>query len=312
MDKFLSCDWGTSSFRLRLISVPALQVLGEEKSSEGIASTFNLWRERNKAEEDRFDFYLSILQKAIKSLEQQLQNSLENIPVIISGMASSTIGMMEIPYKYLPFHLDGSDLISKKINRTDGFSHDIFIISGVRTDDDVMRGEETQLAGCSSGESGLFIFPGTHSKHILVKDRKAVDFKTYMTGEFFELLAGKSILSSSVNKTTVTDQSFAAFDKGVNDGQSNLLHASFLVRTNHVFNKYSKEENYYYLSGVLIGGELKDLDDVTHAPIFLIGAEELCFYYERALQFLMPGEQIKTINADKATINGQYKFLPSP
>ena len=308
MDKFLSCDWGTSSFRLRLISLPGLIVLADEKSGEGIASVFNLWKEKKIIEENRFDFYLSVLNKGIKNLEQQLQTGLKNIPVIISGMASSSIGMIEIPYKSLPFHVDGSDLIAKKIAGIDGFPNEIFFISGIRTENDVLRGEETQLVGCSE-EDGLYLFPGTHSKHITVKNRSAVDFKTYMTGEFFGLLADKSILSTSVVKTTATDQSLQAFDKGVNDAALNLLHAAFLVRTNQLFNKYSKEENYYYLSGLLIGSELKDLKNTSHSNIFLVGAEELCSYYKKALQILEPGKSIKTINADEATIKGQYKII---
>lgn len=308
MDKFLSCDWGTTSFRIRLVLCPDLQVLAEETSGEGISSTFNLWKEENLREEKRFDFYLSVLKKRIKSLEQKQQHSLKKIPVVISGMASSSIGMMEMPYKSLPFRLNGSDLVAKKIKRTDNFPHDIFIISGIRTEDDVIRGEETQLLGCSSGD-GFFIFPGTHSKHIIVKDGMAVDFKTFMTGEFFDLLTSKSILSSSVNKSKATEQFLNVFDKGVKDGQSNLLHASFLVRTNQLFNKYSKEENFYYLSGLLIGNELRDLNGLINGDIFLIGAKELCSYYDRALQSLMPGKKIAAINADEATIKGQYKIF---
>jgi 2-dehydro-3-deoxygalactonokinase len=202
-------------------------------------------------------------------------------------------------------------LVTKKLDKTDNFPHDILIISGIRTENDVIRGEETQLAGCLLMDDGLFIFPGTHSKHILVKDGIAIDFKTYMTGELFELLATKSILSSSLVKGSVTDQSLQAFDEGVNDAGLNLLHASFLVRTNQLFNKYSKKENYYYLSGLLIGCELKDLKNASHSNIFLIGTRELCSYYEKALQILEPEKKIKTINAEEATIKGQYKIYSS-
>ena len=309
MDKFLSCDWGTSSFRIRLVSVPDLQVLAEERSDDGIAATFNSWKGENANEENRFEFYLSILKNRIKNLEQKLQSSLENTLVIISGMASSTIGMMEMPYKSLPFNLDGSDLMTKKINKKAHFPNDIFIISGIRTENDVIRGEETQLAGCASTDEGLFIFPGTHSKHILVKNGIALDFKTYMTGEFFDLIAGKSILASSVTKAPFREKSMQAFDEGVRDADLNLLHASFLVRTNQIFNRYSKEENYYYLSGLLIGSELKDLKHTNEASIFLIGAKELSLYYERALQVVTPERKIKKVNADEATIKGQYKVF---
>ena len=309
MDKFLSCDWGTSSLRIRLVSVPELQVLAEERSDEGIAATFNSWKEKNANEENRFEFYLYILKNRIKNLEQHLQSSLKNIPVIISGMASSTIGMMEMPYKSLPFNLDGSDLVTKKINKKAHFPNDIFIISGIRTENDVIRGEETQLAGCASTDEGLFIFPGTHSKHILVKNGIALDFKTYMTGEFFDLIAGKSILASSVTKAPFREKSMQAFDEGVRDADLNLLHASFLVRTNQIFNRYSKEENYYYLSGLLIGSELKDLKHGDEENIFLIGTDELCSHYQRALQVIVAGRKIKIISADEATIKGQYKIF---
>ena len=308
MNKFLSCDWGTSSFRIRLISLPELDIVAEGKSDEGIAPTFNLWKEQNKEEEYRFDFYLSVLQKGIKNLEWQLETMLGNAPVIISGMASASIGMIDLPYKHLPVHADGSDLMIKKFNKTDSFPHDIFIVSGVRTVNDVIRGEETQLAGCSSAQDGLFIFPGTHSKHIWVKDGIVVDIKTYMTGEFFELLATKSILSSSVAKALATDRLLHAFDKGVNDAGLNLLHASFLVRTNQLFNTYSKEENYFYLSGLVIGGELKELKNTNDTDIILVGAVELCSYYEKALAILEPEKKIKTISSEQATIKGQYKI----
>src|SRR5262245_12577368 len=101
-------------------------------------------------------------------------------------MASSSIGMIEVPYKETQFKADGSDLKVKKIDRSKDFEHDTFIISGARTNNDVMRGEETQLAGCkdTGDKKSLYIFPGTHSKHILVKKGIAVSFKTFMTGEF--------------------------------------------------------------------------------------------------------------------------------
>ena len=50
-------------------------------------------------------------------------------------------------------------------------------------------------------EEQVFIFPGTHSKHVTVKNGNVIDIKTYMTGEFFELLSVKSILSATIEKT---------------------------------------------------------------------------------------------------------------
>src|SRR5258708_30558283 len=118
-------------------------------------------------------------------------------------MASSNIGMNELRYKEIPFNVNEPGLVIKKMEAADEFKHSIVLISGVKTIDDAMRGEEKQLAGCvdenAEGEQ-LFIFPGTHSKHVRVKDQFITGIKTYMTGEFFELLSKKSILSSSVER----------------------------------------------------------------------------------------------------------------
>ena len=40
---FLSCDWGTSPFRLRLVERASLKILAEESSKEGNADTAERW-----------------------------------------------------------------------------------------------------------------------------------------------------------------------------------------------------------------------------------------------------------------------------
>ncbi|MFC7670205.1 hypothetical protein ACFQT0_24695 [Hymenobacter humi] len=44
---FLSCDWGTSSFRLRLVERAGLKILAQESSKEGNAATAELWQRPN-------------------------------------------------------------------------------------------------------------------------------------------------------------------------------------------------------------------------------------------------------------------------
>ncbi|MEJ7588662.1 MAG: 2-dehydro-3-deoxygalactonokinase, partial [Ferruginibacter sp.] len=105
----------------------------------------------------------------------------------------------------------------------------------------------------------LFIFPGTHSKHLSVKNGMVTSITTYMTGELFDLLSSKSILSASVKKNERGDNS-PFFIEGVIKGTgSNLTNSIFHVRTNHLFNKITSFENYDYLSGLLIGHELKEI-----------------------------------------------------
>lgn len=317
MKQFLSCDWGTSSFRLRLIEAESLAIIEEEKTSQGIAETFQLWKQSRQNEENRLIFYLDLISIHIKTLEERTGASLDDVPLIISGMASSTIGMLDLSYKDIPFFVSGEDLKIHTINATNGFKHNVIIISGVRTTDDVMRGEETKLIGCASGitnqENHVYIFPGTHPKHAEVKDGKVTGFKTYMTGEFFELLSKKSVLSVSVKESKGLElESFLqSFIQGVKDSTNvNLLHSCFLVRTNDLFKKFTPEDNYHYLSGLLIGAELKDLID-RKANIIIVGNAVLTQQYLTALRILkIPKENalVKSMDADEALIKGQREI----
>jgi 2-dehydro-3-deoxygalactonokinase len=313
MEKFLSCDWGTSSFRLRLVDVTNGNVIAEENSIHGIAKIFERWKQANKPESERFHFYLDVLRQHIIFIERKLNSSFDGFPLVISGMACSSLGMIDLPYKELPFSIDGSDLVIKIIKR-DHFKHDIIIISGAKNNNDAMRGEETQLVGCFPNEQkeGVFIFPGTHSKHVTVKKGKAVELKTFMTGEFFELLSEKSILSASVEKglEIVDEKNLNAFEEGVKESlHSNLLNSAFKLRTNDLFQKFTKKENYYYLSGLLIGSEMKEFINDDH-DITLVSNSHLASFYETAFDVITDKNKILKIeNVDVALVRGQRKML---
>ncbi|MEP6748790.1 MAG: 2-dehydro-3-deoxygalactonokinase [Bacteroidota bacterium] len=308
---FLSCDWGTSSFRLRLIDITSEKTLAESSSNEGIAHVYAEWKNTGKDENERVHFYLSILENHISKIEESTATGVGNIPVIISGMASATIGIMELSYSIFPFLLTGENLKFKKIDKTHSFAHDLVIVSGARTDHDVMRGEETQLLGCTSIDTPgkqIFIFTGTHSKHITTIDGSATAIQTYMTGEFFELLARKSILSDSVTAGgSIEDkENKLAFEQGVQDSlRQNLLHHSFMVRTNQLFKRFSKTENYFYLSGLLIGAELSQVSTKDADAITIVGDNKIVVNYLLALEVLNIKTSVSTVDAAIATIRGQ-------
>jgi 2-dehydro-3-deoxygalactonokinase len=343
MDLFISCDWGTSNFRLRIVDRDTSRILAGGSSDLGIATVFEQWRQTNKEEAARLPFFQTILLEQVQRLSPPSGFSPENLslkgfsleglslkgfslkglPLIISGMASSSLGMMELPYKELPVGISGQELHKVILPATDRFPHPMLIISGVRTADDVMRGEETQLIGCPA-ENGLYLFPGTHSKHIRVKEDKIVGFTTYMTGEFFHLLSQKSILTGAVTATDILQGPSGiplkndyqkSFEKGVEDSvEAGLLHSSFLVRTHHLFGRWSREENYNYLSGLLIGEELKDLVKVSGKGgssagerVFIVGSKQQRYYYQLActlLNITVAG----CLDADQALVRGHVKL----
>jgi len=223
--KFISCDWGTSNLRLRLVDTNSRTMLKEIETNEGIAPVYHSWK-NEPAETDRFFYYLSVLNRHIGKWKDEDEFSLESIPVLVSGMASSTIGIVELEYAQMPFRADGSGLVVKKIDASTAFPFPLFIISGASTNTDVMRGEETLLAGCdtASGKTELIIFPGTHSKHVTVVNGIANNLSTYMTGEFFDLLSRQSILAASVHQENKIDPFF--FKKGIIEGSEVNLKAS--------------------------------------------------------------------------------------
>lgn len=301
MNYFLSCDWGTSSFRLRVVDLHSGKVIAEERSGTGIAGTYQQWQQTSQPRED---FFAAIINRQIDILGARTGVALQGVPVVLSGMASSSIGMIELPYKPLPF---GADLAVHTFNR-------FIIISGASNGHDVMRGEETKVAGCltllpDTTEEQWLLLPGTHPKHIVVHRQQAVRFQTFMTGECFDLLSTYSILATSVaNDGTLDDPaSLACFTEGVLAGSTdNLLHAVFMVRTNQLLRKIPAAHNYFYLSGLLIGAELKAVP--AGVSVHLVAGPPHTPLYTQACRVLnIPVAAV--IDADEALIRGQQAVV---
>ena len=208
-DTFLSCDWGTSQFRLRLVDGPNCEVLGEFRSTEGVGRLAAA-----SLGSDRTEHFRRALTAGVSTFEKQLSNRPSDCPVVVSGMASSSIGWAELPYSTLPFKLDGSDLVWQDVGplQVCKSSHRVILLSGVRAEWEMMRGEETQLlgltrlsAGHALSEEAVVILPGTHSKHVHVKGGYIIDLHTYMTGELFEVLGRHSVLQHSVSTSGLGD-----------------------------------------------------------------------------------------------------------
>lgn len=317
----LCCDWGTSSFRLQLVNIVGQQVIGEVHSTDGISNTFNAWiREEGTSSNSRDRFFRQRLRKQIDLLSRKSSIKLDNTPIVISGMASSSIGLKELPYATLPFPVDGSNASIMHFNSQKDFPHHIILISGVRSETDVMRGEETQLIGLAASPSlseyklkeAVLVFPGTHSKHIYLQDGQLINFQTFITGEVFNLMANYSILKQSVETIDLykfSQDELDAFKSGVGKSQSsNVLNNLFTVRTNQLFNKLNKKQNFLYLSGLLIGSELNHLLQKIKWQLILCSGSSLHEFYKMAFEELGLLKRTIIISnelIDKAAIAGQ-------
>jgi 2-dehydro-3-deoxygalactonokinase len=289
------------------------RIVAEMQNSQGISSTHSAWQQ-NGPDQDRFLFYSAVVKSSISQLETSINFSLTGVPIVLSGMASSSLGMVTLPYKQIPFKTDGSDLEIRRINSAPDFPHDVIIISGVCSEVDVMRGEETQLVGSVETDSGyerVYIFPGTHSKHITVQENLVTGFKTYMTGEIFALLSTGSTLAEAVQGAhSLTDEeSIQSFRKGVEDSiKTNLLNGLFRVRTRFLLQKCPAKLNHSYLSGLLIGSEVKDLVNSSVKGITLVSSS-MTKHYEITFQMLQISVPVKTLQDEEATIRGQLAIV---
>ena len=278
---FTSCDWGTTNLRVRIVRDDA--VIKELRTEQGAS--------RLKSPEE----FRTALGAAMDSLGATK-------PVVISGMAGSSIGWKELPYARLPFRLDGSDAVVNEIEP------DTFLISGVRSEDDVMRGEETELLGLEIGwEEAVVILPGTHSKHCVLRNGAMVSFRTFMSGELHALLGSHGILRQSV----ALGWDEAAFLEGIDEATRGALTSSlFKIRTRSLLHRKSPESNGSYLSGLLIGSELLALPEGV--PLILATAGKIAAPYRLAFRALGLETRSRILSDEEAAglaVRGQRKIL---
>jgi 2-dehydro-3-deoxygalactonokinase len=290
--RFVSCDWGTSTFRLRLVEQG---VVAEVRSDEGTAKLA-------AQPGDRATAFRSTLARGLEQLQAP-----PSCPVVISGMASSSIGWKELPYAKLPFSLDGRDAVWEKLDDR------VHLISGLRSETDVLRGEETEALGLVAqlGREmpfeAVFILPGTHSKHLEVNPGGIATFRTFMTGELFDLLARQSVLRHSTDPEAPFDR--AGFLEGVEESQRRPLSSTlFRVRTRQVLQKKDAPSNTSFLSGLLIGAELATLRS-TDVAVIVAAEERLRTAYAAAGEALGFGERLRAVDSERLSVQGQEILL---
>ncbi len=149
-----------------------------------------------------------------------------------------------------------------------------------------MRGEETQVLGAGVAH-GRVILPGTHSKWARVVDGAVRSFATHMTGELFAVLRQHSVLGRLMPAQASGDQ--AAFISGVHaardQGDLGLSHQLFAARTLGLTARLAPASLADYLSGLLIGHEIRaGLTTSKDESLVLIGEPALCHRYALALE----------------------------
>ena len=273
MRPLITIDWGTSSLRGARLDT-AGKVLESREFPRGI---------------------MSVQPGQFETVFNELFGDWMQAPdalCLISGMAGSRQGWQEAPYCPCPagFAELGQHLLwlqADRIALVPGLS---CMADGPLGIPDVMRGEEVQIFGAlqlARRDTATLLLPGTHSKWVQVQAGRVKQFQTFMTGEVFALMSQHSILGKTLDANGAFDES--VFLQGIDQSQQagSVLHHLFAVRTLGLFERLSAAALPSYLSGLLIGEELRmQALSTDRGPVILIGSAALTLRYTLALQHL--------------------------
>lgn len=271
----IAVDWGGSSLRAYRLDAGG-RIIEHRRSNDGALASHG-----------RFS---QVLGGLIEGWSEGL--------VVLSGMIGARGGWIEMPYIDCPA---GIGALAAGMRRLDADAplagHALWCVPGMadrgREAVDVMRGEETQIAGLldtlGPGTHHLCL-PGTHSKWVTIRDGRVVRIHTALTGELYGLLRRHSLVGALMDGGDNDAFEPSAFDAGLarSAHAGGLLHHLFGVRAAGLAGLYG-DGLASYLSGLLVGHELRGglaVDRAHPGLVHVVGSERLIEVYTRALAAL--------------------------
>ncbi|WP_323772425.1 2-dehydro-3-deoxygalactonokinase [Antarctobacter sp.] len=287
--EWIAVDWGTSNLRAWVFG-PGNALIAQKSSDKGMGTLAPTGFEP----------------ALLELVAPYLGGGPVPVPVICCGMVGARQGWQEAVYVTVPCAPPGVAQATKVIANDPRIAP--LILPGMKqtAPTDVMRGEETQIAGFiaeNPGFDGIVCLPGTHTKWAQISAGEVKSFATFMTGELFALLSGQSVLRHSVQSD---DWDAAAFADAVSDtlDQPQTLSARlFGLRAETLVNDMSAAMARSRLSGILIGLELAGARPYWLGQrIALLGDPKLCSLYQTALD--QQGAKAELVAGDAMTLAG--------
>ncbi|MCY4336119.1 MAG: 2-dehydro-3-deoxygalactonokinase [Litoreibacter sp.] len=233
-------------------------------------------------------------------------------PIIACGMVGSRQGWAEAPYRSVPTTPLG-DL--SPVATTDA-RISMHILPGLKQTDspNVMRGEETQIAGFLADNpdfDGVLCMPGTHTKWVHISAKEIVSFQTVMTGELFAILSKHSVLRHSAEAEGIDESAFIETVSATLSRPETLAAQLFQIRASHLLEGTENATSRAKLSGLLVGAELAAAKPYWLGQnIALVGHPRLNDLYAKALS--AQGLDAAVHTGDDMTLKGlaaAYKEL---
>ncbi len=297
---YIIMDMGTSNTRLWLIKDGG--VLALKKGSFGAGSS----KTHGK----------SFLYDSLKGLLCELthENSISEKEIeciLVSGMAGSELGLLEIPHISLPADIYRlSDSLTVK-NIPEISEIPFIFVPGLRqicgdTVTDIMRGEETETSGIISTlahyEDTIIVLPGTHNKIICVNASGEIsEFHTTLSGELLAMAVSNSILAGQVkhdfnlSEADLLRGAAYAKENGLN---SALFHIRVMAK-----NGGSSDVLSSFLYGAVIGQDIPLIKRIASGKSIYVGGKESL---KKAYCALLGSDAcaIDTCTADNAVLIG--------
>lgn len=280
---WVAVDWGTSHLRAWLMRTGG-DAIERRESNDGMGTL-----ERNGFEPALISLVGDVLP----------------LPVVACGMVGSRQGWVEAPYATVPCV---PSTVSNAVGApTEMPGLTVKVLPGVRQLDpaDVMRGEETQIAGYLASHpdyDGVICLPGTHTKWAHISAGEIVSFRTAMTGEIFALLSKQSVLRHSVGAGWNAD----AFALGVDQSLSRpeaLAAALFSLRAEALLKGLNNDAARARLSGLLIGAEMAAMRPYwLGRQMVIVGDAKLAQAYKSALE--TQAVPVELAEAEEMTLAG--------
>lgn len=208
------------------------------------------------------------------------------IPILLCGAVGSREGWIDAGYLDVPCKAEAGETVRPNVVDP---NLNVHILPGVRQLDpaDIMRGEETQIAGflAQNGDwDGVICLPGTETKWVHISAGEIVSFQTYITGGLFSILSTHSALRHSIDGGW-NDESFKhGLDQATNRPEK-LAAQLFAIRADDVV-KNSKGAR-SRLSGLLIGAEISAAKPYWLGQnVVVVGNPEISQLYVDALAYL--------------------------
>ena len=286
--EWVAVDWGTSNLRVWLFSGDG-EVIDHAVSDRGMG----------QLTPDQFEPAL------LDMIGDHLQSG-RVTPVICCGMVGARQGWVEAPYATAPCTPPSALQAVKPAVRDPRL--EVYILPGIKQDEpaDVMRGEETQIAGFLSSRpeyDGVLCLPGTHTKWVHISAGEIVSFRTFMTGELFALLSKQSVLRHSLAESGWVEE---AFNASINDAMSSphlIASRLFSFRAESLLHGVSSGMVRARLSGYLIGLELAGARPYwLGREVVIIGADRLAGHYANALS--LQGTKLENAEGGALTLAG--------